>query len=390
MKNNLEKAFNFIDNKSLEMRELWENICKMESYSYDFEEIDKVQEFLQKQFSNAGMETKIYDFEGSGNSLVASYKVESDIPGVAFMGHVDTVHKKGRFGENPVKIEDGIIYGPGVLDCKGGVVVGFLAAQALKHIGIDREIKLVYSGDEEIQHSTSLGKGADVFLNEVKGFAAAFDCETGFVDGRIAVGRKGGAVYRIKITGKGAHAGNEPQNGISAIKEAAHKSLNLEKLTNYDGITYNIGVIKGGTVANSIPADCELEIDVRFRTNKDVDIAKKVLEDITNKSYVEGTTAILETVSLMHPMEKTEGNMRLFELVKQASLELGFVEPKECVLGGASDAAYSVMAGVPTVCAMGVRGYANHTLEERAVVSSLEERAKLLVATVLNMPKDFK
>ena len=105
---------------------------------------------------------------------------------------------------------------------------------------------------------------------------------------------------------------------------------------------------------------------------------------------MKGTTATLETVSLMHPMEKNDGNMRLFELVKQASLELGFVEPKECVLGGASDAAYSVMAGVPTVCAIGVRGYANHTLEERALVSSLEERAKLLVATVLNMPKDFK
>lgn len=384
----LKKAFDFIDSQSEEMRKLWVDICIMESCSHDIEGVDKVQEYLEKVFSDAGLKTRVYDFKKSGNSLVAVYESDSILPGVAFMGHVDTVHTKGKFGEIPVKIKDGIIYGPGVLDCKGGVVVAFLATKALKEIGFDREIKLIFSGDEEIQHNAS--KGADVFLKEVNGLAAAFDCETGFEDGRIAVGRKGGAVYKISIKGIGAHSGNEPEKGISSIKEAAYKTLNLEKLTDYNGITYNVGVIKGGTVANSIPANCEMLIDVRFKKNEDVDTAWEVLTEIVETSFVPGTSATLETVSLMHPMEKNDKNMRLFELVKENSEKLGFGTPEHCVLGGASDAAYSVMAGVPSVCAIGVRGFANHTMEERAIIDSLEERAKLLVATVLSMPKNFK
>lgn len=53
-----------------------------------------------------------------------------------------------------------------------------------------------------------------------KGFKTAIDCETGFTDGRIVVGRKGASKISNYNSRKGAHAGNEPENGISAIKKS--------------------------------------------------------------------------------------------------------------------------------------------------------------------------
>lgn len=73
-----------------------------------------------------------------------------------------------------------------------------------------------------------------------------------FTDGRIVVGRKR-AEIQIIIQGKGAHAGNEPENGVSAIKEAAYKILRIEDENDYNNTHYNVGIINGGTNVGSIP-----------------------------------------------------------------------------------------------------------------------------------------
>ena len=75
----------------------------------------------------------------------------------------------------------------------------------------------------------------------------------------------------------------------------------------------------------------------------------------------------------------------MFELVKKTYAELGIGTPYRKLVGGGSDSAYSVIAGVPTVCAMGVKGGRNHSPEEFAVVETLFERAKLLAACTINI-----
>ena len=77
--------------------------------------------------------------------------------------------------------------------------------------------------------------------------------------------------------------------------------------------------------------------------------------------------------------------MQLFEIVKKAYEENGFGTPYAKKVGGGSDSAYTVLAGVPTVCAMGVKGGRNHSPEEYAIVDSLFERAKLMVDCVLKL-----
>jgi glutamate carboxypeptidase len=58
-------------------------------------------------------------------------------------------------------------------------------------------------------------------------------------------------MFQIKVTGRAAHAGNEPEKGISAIEEMAHQILKLHSLTDFSrGTTVNVGVVNGGAVRN--------------------------------------------------------------------------------------------------------------------------------------------
>ncbi|MGF6907891.1 M20/M25/M40 family metallo-hydrolase [Fusobacterium sp. PH5-44] len=391
MNYDLEKAFGFIDDEEEIMKKLWVNLCKYESPSEDIESVNNTTEFLEKNLKGFGMVTKLHEFSTGASSISAYYDNGSKELEMALLGHIDTVHKKGLFGDEIVKIdeENNMIYGPGVLDCKGGVVVAILVVRALNHIKYDKFVKLTFSGDEEVGHRFSNGEGRMFFLNELKGFKAAIDCETGFEDGRVVVGRKGTANYKITIKGRAAHSGNEPHKGISAIKEAAYKVIDIEKVNDYNDIHYNVGLINGGTSPNTISENCTMTVNIRFRKNSDIEKIENFLHKIVDTSYVGGTTATLERISLSSPMEENDKNYKLFELIKKNSEELGFGSPYPCYLGGGSDAAYSVELGIPTVCGMGVRGYDNHTVRERAIISSMTERAKLIVKTILTLPEKF-
>ncbi|MBC2856656.1 M20/M25/M40 family metallo-hydrolase [Cetobacterium sp. 2A] len=392
MNYNLKKAFEFIEENEKEMQSLWIDLCKIESPSIDTDNVNLAINFLEKKLIEYGMKTKIYEFSQGPNSLTAFFDNGSNHLEMAILGHLDTVHKKGLFGEEVVKIdfENDTIYGPGVLDCKGGVIVGALVARALNHINYDKIVKLAFSGDEEVGHRYTLGEGKQFFLNELKGFKTCIDCETGFVDGRVVTGRKGTANFKITIKGKAAHSGNEPQNGVSSIKEAAYKTINIEKNNDFNSIHYNVGVIEGGTSQNTIPEYCTMTVNVRFKNLNDLDKIKSFLTDITNTSFVDGTTSEITQISLSDPMEQTKKNLQLFELLKTNSEKLGFGTPYSCHLGGGSDAAYSVTLGIPTVCGMGVKGYENHTIRERALLSSLVERSKLILQTILTLPETFE
>jgi glutamate carboxypeptidase len=317
--------------------------------------------------------------------LIAEIGSDRAKPPVIFMGHMDTVFKIGTVEQRPFTIRDEKAYGPGVLDMKGGIVAFLYAIKALNAAGFcDRPIKVLLAGDEETGHDQS--NAADIFMQEAAGCAAAFNCETGFTDNAIVIGRKGVGRFTLEVRGVAAHVGNDPENGRSAIVEIAHKLIEIEKLTNWqEGTSFNVGTIEGGTVPNATPDFAKVVIDVRFSNDKAIPKFTQQLEAIAAKTYISGTHTTLSGGASFKPMLTTDGVKRLFSLVAKTSAENNFPAPYEKSVGGGSDSAYSVLAGIPTVCAMGVKGGRNHSSEEFAVVDSLFERAKLLAACVLNL-----
>lgn len=375
----------YVDAHREEMVSFWQEIVNMESGSQNKTGIDAVAARLGQALASEGAAVKIVEMEKAGNMLVAEVGAGRNKPAVLFMGHMDTVFPLGTVAKRPFTIRDGKAYGPGALDMKGGIVAALFAIKALNAAGYtDRPLKVILAGDEEIAHANS--NAADVFMQEAKGAAAAFNCETGFVDDAIVTGRKGTAVFTLEVKGVGVHAGNEPENGRSAILEISHKVIDIQNLTNWEqGTTFNVGVIEGGIVPNAVPGYAKIVVDIRYQDPALLPDIERQLAEVAAKQYVPDTTTTLTQTPGIAPMQTTDGVKQLFEVVKKTYAEMGLGTPYGKYVGGGSDSAYSVMAGVPTVCAMGVKGGRNHSPEEFAVVDTLYERAKLLAFCTLNL-----
>ena len=89
------------------------------------------------------------------------------------------------------------------------------------------------------------------------------------------------------------------------------------------------------------------------------------------------------------PMETTDGVLRLLDHMDRTSRDLGFGPAEGIYVGGGSDAAYTVMADIPTLCSCGVKGEHNHSDREYASLQSLFQRAELAACSVLALPSDF-
>lgn len=380
------KAFEFIDQKREEMLHFWESLVNMESWARDKAAVDKVAEHLKESINKFGGSARVQEFAEAGNAVVATFGKPSDKAPFCFLGHFDTVFPTGETAKRPFSIKDGQAYGPGALDMKGGVTIAVFAARALLEAGyVDRQIKIVFAGDEETGHPNS--DMGEVFLRECKGAVSAINFETGDIDGSLVVGRKGTAPYDMSVQGVSVHAGREPQNGRSAILELAHKIIDIQALSDYEaGITFNVGRIKGGTARNAVPDSASIEIDVRVLRNEQLAYVDQKIQEIAAKTYVDGTTTTLvKDPGSLGPMERTPGNDKLFEYVKALGPKSGNAISEAIVSGGGSDSTFSVMAGVPTIDQMGVQGKWNHSDREYAVVESLFKRAKLAVDCVINI-----
>ncbi|MCD8189511.1 MAG: M20/M25/M40 family metallo-hydrolase [Clostridiales bacterium] len=381
----IQEICDYIDSKERAMTQLWEQMVRIESPSARKDEVNRLAAHLDTYLDAMGLQTRKVPFEEAGSSLVA-HTEEGELPAVALMAHMDTVHPVGRFGADVFRREGDKIYGPGVYDCKGGIAVAILVISALQHFGYrKRQLRLILSGDEEVAHSLSNGDGCQVYADAAAGCAAAFNCESGLLNGDVICRRKGGGIVTIGVHGVSAHAGKEPEKGASAIREAARKILKIEELSDPSKVLYNCGVVKGGTSSNAIPDLCELTVGIRFPTNQDLDDAMETLQKICDDNADPRIHAKIERTTIFKAMEPVTGTEQLLHLYQDACEQLGFSRPQPVYSGGCSDAAYVTMLGIPVLCGVGVRGDASHTINEYAVASSLTEQAKKIVLTILRM-----
>ena len=377
-----EDVFAYIDDHKAQMMDLWQDLVNQDSPASYREGVDLVAKRVFKELEEAGASTR---WDEEGKALIAEIPGDSRAP-VLLLGHIDTVFPVGEAARRPFTVEGSRVTGPGALDMKGGVAVMLSALKALHSAGFSgRPLKVILVSDEEIAHNGS--KATVMLQREARGCAACFNCETGYEDDSLVIGRKGGVVFKAAVHGIAAHAGNNPRQGRSAIWEMAKKIDDIQNMTDWDkGITFNVGTIKGGTVSNAIPGYCEVEGDIRFQDPDISPFVKEELLKVLNHTYMEGTkTELLLYHEGMLPMKMTEENRKLFEFVKKTGEENGIPVSEGKLVGGGSDSGYVVYAGVPTVCAMGVKGRFNHTRDEYALKDSLFERAKLLGAVILKM-----
>lgn len=385
----LDQALAYLDQCREEMLFLWETLVRMESPSADPEAIDRLASHLDTYCRALGMETEKFRPEGAGTCLAAATPARA-LPPILLLGHMDTVHPVGSFPGGPFTRRDGCVYGPGVHDCKGGLVMALYVIRALQHIGYDRrQLRLALVSDEETGHSLSQMASVEFLERHAQGCGAAFTFESGLLNGDIVTGRKGGGVIRLTVEGIASHCGTAPEKGASAVREAARKVVAIQALSDPAHTTFNCGIIHGGTSANVVPDRCEVSVALRFHTNRDRDEALSALQSICGRVETPGTQCTLSPLAGFPAMEETDRTAALFALYRDTSTALGLGTPESVYSAGCSDSAFTTSMGIPTLCAVGVLGQGQHSPDEHAFADSLLPQAKRLAAAILALPDDF-
>ena len=378
----VEQAFHFIDGAAQKYIDFLAHICSYEARAYDKQTIDRMVDYICSFVQNEGLQVTRMPMEKCGDFLTVEINPGREKAGL-FMAHMDTVFDKGVFGDPPVRMDESRMYGPGVIDCKGGIAIALLTMKALLENGFDKHVRLILTSDEEISNILGGEKEQQFFREQVAGFPCAINCETAEKD-QVVVGRKAILMYRLDIKGISGHAGKHVFEAKNAVVEAAHKIVALSGKSVPGGTTYSCNIVQGGTVLNVIPDSCSLSIDVRALTVKDMERAKQDVEAVAQTAFIPGTTCEVNLLSTRPPMEKTPPTMVLLQNLLGVCHKygLGTLTPVES--GGGSDSCYTQIAGVPSICGMGASGGKLHTPNEFLNIASIPLRAKILAGFLLD------
>ncbi len=373
-----DKLFEIIDSQSARYVDVWREFSLLESPTADKVRVAAAGKYLADIARNLGFSVCAFSQGDAADMYCITMNAESDMAPIVFSGHIDTVHPVGSFGTPSVKIEDGKIYGPGVMDCKGGTVAALAAMHALRDVGFtSRPVKLILQTDEETNSLQSAKNTVRTMIEQSRGAVAFLNCES-IKDNTLVLRRKGILQFEFEVRGKAIHSSRAPE-GVSAIAEAAHKIIELEKLKNIDGLTCNCGMISGGTAKNTVAEECRFTADIRFSTNDELENARRIVEEIARHSYTGADCTFSET-SLRPAMVKTEANFALLDRINEINAENALPRLEARMSLGGSDAAYTTEAGIPTVDSIGVSGDFIHTRREYGIVASLAEATKRLAA----------
>jgi len=345
-----------------------------ESPTYDAAAVDRMMDLAAYDLAAAGAEIeRIPGRMGFGGSVRARFPHKNfGQPGILISGHLDTVHPVGTLEQNPWRIDDGLCYGPGIQDMKGGNFVSVETLKQLALAGIDTPlpITVLFTPDEEVGTPST----RELIEMEARKNKAVLVPEPAKENGNATTGRYAIARFNVRTIGRPSHAGARLSEGRSAIAAMARKILEIEDMTTED-CTFSVGVLHAGQWVNCVSSECEAEVLSMAKRQEDLDrgIEKMLaLSGEMNDVTVEVTRGVTRPV-----WEPNEGTMALYELAKGISGELGF-ELHHQSSGGGSDGNFTGALGIPTLDSLGVRGQGAHTLHEHIEVSSLVERANLM------------
>lgn len=315
--------------------------------------------------------------------------VELALPGpkrkkgqVLVLGHSDTVWPVGTLKSMPWRAEKGRLWGPGVLDMKGGLAQLVFAARILRELDVPvaKKVVLQINCDEEI------GSPASRELTErmARASDAALVLEPGTgLAGRLKTARKGIGRFCLSVRGVASHSGVDFAAGASAVVELARQVDVIAGFTDLRrGVTVNVGVVRGGTRSNIVAPEASAEIDIRVPRLKDFAQLEKKFRRLQPRE--ERCVLALEGGLNRPPMERTAGVAKLAKLAIGLAGAMG-VAVEESSTGGGSDGNLTAALGVPTLDGLGSVGEGAHAPHESILVERIADRTALLAGLLASL-----
>ena len=367
-----------------EMVVLLGRFVKCESPSYDKAAVDAFGRIVAEEWKRRGTKVQILRQPKRGNQIRAELWLGKGRASeqIMVLGHLDTVYPAGTLARMPFRVARGRAYGPGTFDMKAGLVLALFAVDALRAAGQRPRKRIVFfwNSDEEIGSATSR---AAIELEARRSDAVLVLEPSSGSDGRLKTARKGVGTAEIVVTGRAAHAGINPGEGVNAVHELALQIGRLMKMNDLRrGITVQATVIAGGTVSNVGPAHARAEVDIRYTRVSDAPKLDRALHSL--RPIVKGAQIEVRGGINRPPLERTPAVSALLEKAQSLMREIG-VNLREASTGGGSDGNFTAALGVPTLDGLGAVGDGAHSPGEHVVIRALPERAALLAGLLASL-----
>jgi glutamate carboxypeptidase len=180
------------------------------------------------------------------------------------------------------------------------------------------------------------------------------------------------ATYRLVTRGKAAHAGIEPERGISAITEIAGQILAAQALADTaKGTTVTVGVMQGGTASNVVPAEATASVDVRFTQAGEGERIHQGL--LALRPTLTGAAVEVLPLDTRPPLERSARVIALYQQARAIAGELG-QDLGEGSTGGGSDGCLTAALGIATLDGLGPQGGGAHAIDEHVLRHDLSFR----------------
>jgi glutamate carboxypeptidase len=379
----VRQAFNWLKLRERAMARLLGRLVRAESPSFDKAAVDRLGRIVATEWKHRGARvTFVRQPERGDHVRVECCPLGGLASGqILVLGHLDTVYEAGTIRRMPFRVSRGRAWGPGAFDMKGGLVIALYAMDALAALGRLPEKRLVFlwTSDEEIGSETSRrwiereARRSDTVL--------VLEPASG-PEGRVKTGRKSVGEFEIAATGRAAHAGLNPEDGINAIQEITGQIAHIARWNQpRRGITVNAGIIEGGTRTNVIPEHARVLVDVRATRAPDMRALERKFRAL--RPILRGAKLEIRGGFNRPPMERKTG-AGLYAKARALAKQMG-VTLEDALVGGGSDGNFTAALGVPTLDGLGAVGEGAHSPGENCVIGKLPERAALLAGLLFTI-----
>lgn len=265
-------------------------------------------EWVGNRLSEMGLEPELQNVEAGRENVIAEIPGDPSVPRLVLLAHLDTVPIGGGWTEDPLggEIRDGLIFGRGSCDMKGGVAIsmGLMEALQKRKAGISGDFVFIGTVDEEAPDMLGAQKLVSDGLIRPDDQVLALE-PTGT---RLRIAQMGLRWLRINVTGRMAHAGRA-HLGIDSAHVMARIVDTLKNevaaLKHEDAILgrprFTCGTFHSGVATNVVPPSAEAFFDMRIVPPMSIEDVIPMVSDVGNRVIAEFPGATFDVSPLGAP-----------------------------------------------------------------------------------------
>jgi glutamate carboxypeptidase len=390
---------------------LLERLVNQNSGTLNLQGVEAVGRMVREELEPLGFTVRWADMRETGRAghLIATHRGNGRGKRVLLIAHLDTVFEPDSPFQRMTR-EGNRAVGPGVGDDKGGIVVIVAAMRAMHSAGTLRnaDITIVMTGDEE-RPGSPIATARRNLIEAGRNAEAALEFENLAREGERdfgTVARRSSTSWTLRTTGQTGHSSGifAPHLGYGAIYEMARVLDAFRRELPEPNLTYNVGVIAGGTPAeideqgfrvtasgktNIVAQTAIARGDIRTLSAEQEQRVRARMQQIVSQHLPQTGAELVFAEDGYPPMPPSEGNRRLLARLNDVNRDLGLPEMPEYdpARRGAADSSF-VAGDVDTLAGLGAAGGGAHAVGEWIDLTSLPRQAARAAILITRLSRE--